>query len=84
MIRHNRLRSVKPKVRDLSQDFTFARNPVGHDAIERRDAVGRHEQQVIAELKYLAHLAAFEFPNPGQFEAEQTVVGHAATMERAP
>ena len=76
MVRHELLGLVEPEVRDLREYLAFARDAVGHHAIERGDAVARDEEEGIAEVKNLPHLSAFELLDAGQFEIEQGIVVH--------
>ena len=74
MIGLERLRLAEPKIRNLGQYLTLARNAHGHDDIECGDAIRRDEQQTIAQVKDVAHLAALEFPNAGQIQTEHSLV----------
>ena len=49
----------------LREHLAFARDAVGHDAIEGRDAVGGDEQEGVAEIEDLADLAGLEFRDAG-------------------
>ena len=42
MVRHDVARLIEPEMGDLRQHDSLERNAIGHDAIERRDAVGGH------------------------------------------
>src|SRR5262245_34163648 len=64
----------EPKIGNLSEHFAFARDAVGHDAIEGRDAVGRDEQKSIIEVKNFADLAAFNFFDTWKVELEHGLV----------
>src|SRR5439155_24137450 len=50
----------------------------GNDAIERGDAVRGDHEQIIAEVEYVADLAAFEFFKAGQVQVEQRLGRHGA------
>ena len=68
MVRHDVRNLIEPKMRQLREHFAFARNAVGHHAIEGRDAVAGHEKKRIAEVENLADLAALELLDARQFE----------------
>jgi hypothetical protein len=42
------LKMIKPEVRDLGQDGSFAGNAIRHDAVKGRDAVGGDKEQLIS------------------------------------
>ena len=65
-------------MRDLRENLPLARNTVGHDTIERRDAVAGYKKKVIPQVKDLADFTALEFLEPGQVDLEQ--FGHAWMM----
>ena len=48
---------VEPEFRDLRQNDAFIGNPVGHDDVERADPVGGDDEQLVAEVVDVAHLA---------------------------
>ena len=66
----------EPEIGNLREDLAFARDAVGHDAIERRDAVGGDEEEAVAEVKDFADFAAFDFADAGQVELQERFVQH--------
>ena len=60
MVRLERFGLREPEIRNLREHLAFARNAVGHDDVESREAVGGDEQQAVAEVEDFAHLAALE------------------------
>ena len=48
VIRHDALQEIEPVQRELGQDPPFLRDAGGQHVVERGDAVGGHEQQVLA------------------------------------
>ena len=73
MIRHDRAGLVKPEMGELREHDPFERNPVGQDAIERRDAIGGDQEQTIAEIEDVTDFAALEFPDAAQINLEQRI-----------
>ena len=49
---------IEPENRKLRQHLAFIGNARGQDVVERRDAVGRDNQQTVADAIYIAHFAA--------------------------
>src|SRR6266850_3645987 len=80
MVRLKRFGLGKPEVRDLRQDFAFARDSVRHDDFESRDAIRSDKKESVAEIKNFANLAALQFLNSGQFELEHCVISHRGNM----
>ena len=68
MVRLERRRLREPEIGNLREHLALARNAVGHDDVEGREAVAGDEQQPVAEVEDFAHLAALEFFDAGQFE----------------
>ena len=80
VVRLERFRLREPEIRNLREHLAFARNAVGHDHVEGRDAVGRDEEQTVAEIKDFADLAAFELLDAGQVQCQQRFGRHAAKV----
>jgi hypothetical protein len=57
MVVDQRSRAFEPKRGDLGEYFAFVRNARPENPVERRDAVGRHDQQLVAELIDVSNLA---------------------------
>jgi hypothetical protein len=70
MIR-NEVQLFEPESRDLVKDFALVRDRVGQDTVESRDPVGGHEEEMIAEIENLTHLAAAKFRNAGKIARKQ-------------
>ncbi len=81
VVRLKRLRLAEPEIGNLGQHLALARNAIGHDHVKGRNPVRRHEQQTVAEVKNLAHLAALELAKTGQVEFEQRSVRHGGNMK---
>ena len=63
MIRHDRLHAIEPEPRDLREDSAFVGDTRPEDVIERRDAIGRDDEQAIAEIVNVSDFArAVGFP----------------------
>jgi len=60
-----RRRLRKPEMRELGQHLALARDAVGHDAIERGNAVGGHKEQAVAQVEDFPHFAAFQAGDAG-------------------
>src|SRR2546422_116494 len=71
----------EPEIGNLRQHLAFARDAIRHDHVKGGDAVGGHEEQVIAQVENLAYLAALEFLNAGQVQVKQCLVRHKGNME---
>src|SRR6267154_2622871 len=80
MVRLKRFGLGKPEVRDLRQHLAFARDTIGHDHIEGRDAIRSDKKETVAEIENFADLAALQFLNSGQFESEHCVSSHRGNM----
>src|SRR5688500_16326446 len=76
MVRNDLRDLVKPEMGELREHFTFARNAVGHHAIERGDTIARDKKEGVAQVKNFADLAAFELLDARQFESQDSVVGN--------
>jgi hypothetical protein len=70
--------ALKPEVRKLREHLALARNAVGHDAVEGRDAIRGDEQKGIAQVENLADLAALELLDARQVEVQQCFMRHVA------
>jgi hypothetical protein len=70
----------EPEVRDLGQDFAFARDAVGHDDVESGDSIGSDEEEAIAEIENFADLTALQFFDPRQFELKYSFIWHGGNM----
>src|SRR5229473_4736900 len=81
MIRRQRGEALEPEVRQLREHLAFARDAVGHDAIEGRDPVRRYQQQGLAQIKNFADLAALYLANAGQINLEQWFGRHRRMMK---
>src|ERR1700741_5130797 len=71
----------EPEVGNLREHLALARDTVGHDAIEGRDAVGGDKQEAVAQIKNFADLAAFQFADARQFKRQKWFVQHEQNME---
>ena len=60
----------EPPETELSEEDALARHAIGHDHIEGRQPVGRHDQEVFPEVEDLAHLAR------GHLGIGQSLDGH--------
>src|SRR5689334_3206702 len=65
----------------LRKHLALARDAVGHDAIERGNAIRCDEQEGVAEVKDLADLAALELLDAGQVELQQRCGRHVSKDE---
>ena len=81
VVRLERFRLREPEIGNLRQHLAFARDAVGHDDVEGGDAVGGDEEQAVAQIKYLPHLAAFEFFDARQIELQNRFVCHARIIK---
>ena len=50
----------KPEMRELGQHLALARDAIGHDAIEGRNAVGSNKEQAVAQVEDFPHFAALQ------------------------
>ena len=66
----------EPEVRELRQHGALVRNPVRHDHVEGRDAVGRDHQQAITEIEGVAHLPAPKDWHTRQLYPQQRLMAH--------
>ena len=57
MVFHDAVEQLEPEDRNLRQHGALVRNFVFQNVIERGNAVGRDEQQLVAEIVQVAHLA---------------------------
>ena len=57
MIRHPGFGLVEPEMGNLREHLALARDAVGHDAVEGRNAVSGDEEQRVAEVEDLPDLA---------------------------
>src|SRR6266850_2338557 len=80
MVRLKRFGFGKPEVRDLRQDFAFARDAVRHDDVECRDTIRSDEKEPVTEIENFADLAALQFFYARQFELEHCVISHRGNM----
>ena len=53
--------ALKPKRRNLIQDRAFEGHRIRQDAVEGGNAIGRDEEERLAQIKYFADFAAAEF-----------------------
>ena len=60
MIWNDVLKEVEPKQRKRGQHRTFVRNRVRHYDIERRDAIGNYNQQLVFDRVTVSDFAAPE------------------------
>src|SRR6266849_8021013 len=58
MIGEDVFQKIEPEERKLRQDAPFVGNGSEHDDVEGREAVGGHDEQVVAQVIDVAHLAA--------------------------
>ena len=52
---------LEPESRDLVQDRAFLGNRIGQNHVEGGEPVGCDEEECLAQVKYLAYLAAAQF-----------------------
>ena len=71
----------EPEMRNLREHLALARNAVGHDDVEGGNAVAGDEQQAVAEVEYLADLAAPDFFDARQIELQNRFVCHARIIK---
>ena len=74
---------VEPEERNLRQNLALARHAAGHDHVEGADPVGRNEEQRVAEVVDIAHLAAVDELHARNFGREQRsvrIVLHGALL----
>src|SRR5437764_477128 len=57
MIRSNRARAIEPERQNLRQDLSFVGDSGAEHVVERRDAVGGHDEQLLAEVVKISDLA---------------------------
>ena len=65
VVGHDGRQLIEPEMGNLRQHHPFERDAVGHDAIERGDAIRGDHEQVVAQVENVADLAAFDFIGPG-------------------
>jgi hypothetical protein len=75
----------EPEVRHLGEDLALARDGVRQDDVERGQAVGGDDEQVVrVRLVDVAHLAAMEQLQVGKFRFEQGGLSGAGGHCRVP
>jgi len=62
----NLIEAFEPERRELIQDCALVRNRVGQNHVERRQTIGRDEEQRLAEIKHFAHFSAAQLFYPGE------------------
>src|SRR5437764_5375217 len=80
MVRNDRCKALEPKKRERRQNFAFARDSVGHDAVESGNAIGGDKQQPVAEVEHFTDLAAFYFGDAWEINLEQWFVQHGTIL----
>lgn len=58
MVRYDIGHPVEPEDRDLVEDLAFLGDPFVHNNVEGRKTIGGYEQQVLAQVVDVTHLAA--------------------------
>src|SRR5262249_11967178 len=76
MVGHQRGKFFEPEMRNLGEHFTLARDAVGHDDVESRNAIAGDEQEAVAEIENFADLAAFHLFNSRQIKLKHCVIWH--------
>jgi hypothetical protein len=72
VVRHEVRGLAEPEARDLGQHLAFARNRVRQHHVERREAIGRDDQQPVArQREHVAHLATVDKVKAGQVGLQQ-------------
>ena len=81
MIRLKRFRFREPKIRELRQHLSFARNSVRHHYVESRDAVRRYKEQAVPQIKNFPDLPALQFFDARELQLQQRVAWHGGNMK---
>ena len=71
MVRHEIAHALEPERRQLRQDLALVGNARAEDVVERRDAIGRDDEQVVADLVDVADFAAAVQRQAGQGSFEE-------------
>ena len=58
VVRHEIAHALEPERRQLREDLALVGDPRAQHVVERRDAIGRDEEQVLADFVDVADLAA--------------------------
>ena len=77
VVREDFADEVEPTQGDAGEKLALAGHAVGHDDIEGREAVGRDDEEVVAEIEDLAHLAG------GDFLIRETGDGHEGFLGKS-
>ena len=67
---------LEPESGDLVQDRAFVGNRIRQNDVESGEAVGRDEEQRLAEIEDFAHLAAAQFGQVRKIERDKSFVRH--------
>ncbi len=71
MVRHEIAHALEPERRQLRQDLALVRDARSEDVVEGRDAIGRDDEQVAADLVYIANFATPVQRQAGQGSFEE-------------
>jgi hypothetical protein len=74
MVRDFLADKVKPETRELCQHSTLVGNALVHDHVERREAIGRHDEQLIVQFVNVANLASGEKFDAGKMGLQNNVM----------
>ena len=82
-MRHEIAHALEPERRQLRQDLALVGNARAEHVVERRDAIGRDDEQVVADLVDVAHLAAAVKRETGEGGFEERRSGqHRGTLQQ--
>ena len=57
MVLHDAVEQIEPELGELGEHLALVGDLVFQNVVEGRDAVGGHEQQPVAQIVQIAHLA---------------------------
>ncbi len=66
----DRAQAIEPERGDLRQDLSLVWNPGRKDVVERRDPIGRDNQELVAEVENIADLSLSIGCTPGECRLE--------------
>ena len=83
MMPHEIAHALEPERGQLREDLALVGDPRSEDIVERRDAVGRDDEQVVADLVDVAHFAATVQRQTSQGGFEEWSSGqHRGTLQQ--
>jgi hypothetical protein len=71
VVRADQRDEIEPKLRQLGQDLPLEGNEGGEDPIERGHAVGRDDQEVVADREDVADFPLLEKRNSGKLDVSE-------------